>query len=65
MCKDWSALRRYAHEKSACFRDRTGNETLREQFGHCGNGDDDDDGLLLDPEVLDLTVEVSRVSRAR
>jgi hypothetical protein len=42
MCKDWSAMREYATERSACFRDRVGNETLREQFGECpevGTGD--------------------------
>ena len=55
MCKDWSALKEYATEHSACFRDRVGNETLAEQFGQCGDGSD---GLLLDPEVLQMSAVV-------
>lgn len=45
MCKDWSALRDYATENSACFKDRTGTETLREQFGHCDGGIDGLEGV--------------------
>ncbi|EME83135.1 uncharacterized protein MYCFIDRAFT_46958 [Pseudocercospora fijiensis CIRAD86] len=40
MCRDWSALRDYATEHSACFRDRVGQETLGQQFGHCDDGND-------------------------
>ncbi|KXS95771.1 hypothetical protein AC578_1735 [Pseudocercospora eumusae] len=40
MCRDWSALRDYATERSACFRDRLGQESLSEQFGHCDDGTD-------------------------
>ncbi|KAI5360382.1 Putative mycotoxin biosynthesis protein UstYa [Septoria linicola] len=52
MCNDWNALRDYATERSACFRDRSGKETLREQFGNC---DDGLDGLLVDAPALDLS----------
>ncbi|SMR55209.1 unnamed protein product [Zymoseptoria tritici ST99CH_1E4] len=41
MCKDWNALRDYATENSACFRDRVGNESLREQFGNCEGREND------------------------
>lgn len=40
VCKDWDALRNYATENSACFRDRVAFETLEEQFGHCDDGTD-------------------------
>lgn len=54
MCNDWNALREYATDNSACFRDRVGNETLAEQFGKCGDGSD---GLVVDAEALDLSGE--------
>ena len=44
-CRDWNALRDYATENSACFRDRIGLEPLRQQFGHCDGGYD---GVRLD-----------------
>lgn len=46
MCNDWGALRDYATGHTACFQDRVGNETLREQFGRCDGGED---GLLEGP----------------
>lgn len=45
MCNDWSALRDYATEHSACFHDRVGNESLASQFGQC---DDGTDGIVVD-----------------
>jgi hypothetical protein len=47
MCNDWTALRDYATENSACFKDRVGNETTREQFGHCDDGTDGLEGAVL------------------
>lgn len=38
MCRDWDALRDYATEHSACFKDRVAFEPLRDQFGHCDGG---------------------------
>jgi hypothetical protein len=47
MCNDWTALRDYATENSACFKDRVGDETASEQFGHCDDGTDGLEGAVL------------------
>lgn len=47
MCNDWTALRDYATENSACFKDRVGEETVGEQFGHCDDGTDGLEGAVL------------------
>ncbi|KAF2091929.1 hypothetical protein K490DRAFT_32411, partial [Saccharata proteae CBS 121410] len=41
-CKDWGALRDYASENSACFRDAEPGQklTLGEHFGYCDSGED-------------------------
>ena len=43
-CRNWSALRDWATERSACYRDSTTPIPLKEHFGHC---DDGTDGLFL------------------
>ncbi|PIA98269.1 hypothetical protein CB0940_05850 [Cercospora beticola] len=52
MCNDWSALRQYATERSACFHDRVGHEAVEDQFGDC---DDGSDGLVVDEPAIDLS----------
>ena len=39
-CRDWDALRRYAAENTACYRDTVEDVLLREHFGYCDDGDD-------------------------
>jgi len=42
-CRDWDALRAYAAEHTACYRDTVEDVLLGEHFGYC---DDGDDGLV-------------------
>ena len=39
-CRDWDALRDFATENSACYRDSDGPIILGEHFGYCDDGDD-------------------------
>lgn len=39
-CKNWTQLRQYATENTACYRDSVKRIPLGEHFGHCDNGDD-------------------------
>ena len=44
-CRDWNALRDYATENRACYRDTIEDVLLREHFGK-GYCDDGSDGLV-------------------
>ncbi|KAL6706178.1 hypothetical protein ACN47E_006094 [Coniothyrium glycines] len=39
-CKDWNALRNYATENTACFRDGQPGMSLEDRFNHCDDGTD-------------------------
>ena len=39
-CKDWTALRNWATENTACYRDSTRPIPLNDHFGHCDEGTD-------------------------
>lgn len=39
-CKDWNALREYATENRACYRDTIEDVPLGEHFGYCDDGED-------------------------
>ena len=43
-CRSWSALRDWATEHTACYRDSITPIPVNEHFGHC---DDGTDGLLV------------------
>ncbi|KAL3426736.1 hypothetical protein PVAG01_00245 [Phlyctema vagabunda] len=54
-CRDWSALRDAATEKTACFRDGRLGDTLADHFGHCDDGKDgleDSASQPLEPAIL-------------
>jgi hypothetical protein len=42
-CKSWDALREFATENKACYRDTIEDVLLKEHFGYC---DDGHDGLI-------------------
>lgn len=39
-CRDWSALRDWATEHTACYRDSEKSIPLEDHFGHCDGGVD-------------------------
>lgn len=39
-CRDWNALRDFATENTACYRDSVKPIVLGDHFGYCDNGDD-------------------------
>ena len=47
-CRSWDALRDYATENTACYRDTAHSVLLREHFGYCDGGVD---GMLASEKV--------------
>lgn len=45
-CRDWSQLRDYATENTACYRDIIEDVPLGDHFGFCDDGDDGIVGLM-------------------
>jgi len=53
-CKDWNALRDYATEKRACYRDTIADVPLGDHFGYCDSGED---GVLNDVPRIERMVD--------